>query len=156
MSHNFVTRSLFVAAGLFLVEPIYGLAVFSFSGNFASDDDKASFNFVISAPGTVTLQSWSYTGGVDPLSNVIPGGGFGPVLSLFDSLGNLLGFDRGGVVGEIPPNDCGTGGRSVDIVSGQCLDAYLQSPLGSAGTYTVVITKQDNTPMDQACQTASL
>jgi hypothetical protein len=146
MSNKFVMRSLFAAAGLFLAGPIYGAAFFSFSGNFTSDDDKAFFTFAISAPGTVSLQSWSYGGGVDPLSNVIAGGGFGPVLSLFDSGGNLLGFDRGGVVGGVPPNDCGAGGRSVDVVSGQCLDAYLQTPLGLSGTYTVVISEQDNTP----------
>jgi len=124
----------------------WSATILSYSGDFTQDDDQRLVNFTILAPATVTLQSWSYGGGVDPLANVISAGGFGPVLSIFDSTGNLVGFDRGGTVGGLPPNDCGTGGRTVDAVSGFCLDAYLEIPLASVGEYTVVLTQQDNTP----------
>jgi len=139
-------RILCLIAFLGAVTPGFSASFFSFSGNFTQDDEHAVFTFTLGAPGTVALQSWSYAGGVDPLANIVSAGGFGPVLSLFDSGGDLINFDRGGTVGGLPPNDCGTGGRGVDVVSGQCLDAYLQISLGFAGVYTVVLTEQDNTP----------
>src|SRR5262245_59410123 len=100
-------------------------ATIAFSGDFTQDDNLQLVTFTIAAPGTVTLRSWSYSGGLDPLGNVISSGGFAPVLSIFDGSDNLLGFDRGGTVGGLPPNDCGTGARAVDAVSGFCLDAHL-------------------------------
>ena len=121
-------------------------AYFTFSGNLASDDGSSDFIFSILSPATVRLESWSYAGGTDPLSNVVPGGGFAPVLSLFDGAGNLLAFDSGGVVGGVAPFNCATGGRALDAVSHLCLDAYTQVTLGSAGSYQVVVTEQDNTP----------
>jgi hypothetical protein len=123
-------------------DPMY----FSFSGNFIQDDNQADFVFTIASPATVNLESWSYAGGVDPLGNTVPGGGFAPVLSLFDSAGDLLAYDAGGVVGGVPPYNCATGGRALDPVSGLCLDAYVQAALGSAGNYFVVVTEQENTP----------
>jgi len=119
-------------------DPMY----FSFFGNFTQDDDHADFVFTIVSPATVNLESWSYAGGVDRLGNTVPAGGFAPVLSLFDSAGDLLAFDDGGVVNGTPP----CGGRALDAVSGLCLDAYTQAALGSAGNYLVVVTEQDNTP----------
>jgi hypothetical protein len=121
-------------------------AVFSFSGNLTGDDDHSNFVFTILAPATVQLESWSYAGGTDPLSNFVPGGGFAPVLSLFDGAGNLLAFDAGGVVGGSAPFSCATGGRALDATSHLCLDAYSQVTLSSAGTYQVIVTEQDNTP----------
>ena len=61
------------------------------------------------------------------------------MLSLFDSGGNLLAFDDGGVA----PAGCGP--RQVDAATGFCLDAYI-SGLFSAGSYTAVLTEWDNTP----------
>jgi hypothetical protein len=61
------------------------------------------------------------------------------VISLFDSSGNLLVFDDGGVA----PSGCGL--RNVDPATGFCLDAYINLVL-QAGTYTAVLTEFDNTP----------
>ena len=130
------------AAAPALAGPMY----FNFSGTFVQDDNRSDFVFNILSPAVVTLQSWSYAGGTDPLSNIVPGGGFGPVLSLFDSAGNLLAFDNGGTVGGIAPKDCASGGRLQDAVSGLCLDAFEQVALGAAGSYRLVITEQDNIP----------
>jgi hypothetical protein len=87
----------------------------------------------------ITLETWSFAGGVNAAGQTIPAGGFAPVLSLFDSSGNLLSFDNGGVV----PGACGP--RGIDPVTGFCLDAYING-LFSAGDYTAVLTEWDNTP----------
>ncbi|MEO8594948.1 MAG: DVUA0089 family protein [Candidatus Solibacter sp.] len=117
-----------------------------FSGNFTQDDDRADFLFTIASPATVELRSWSYAGGPDLQANPVPRGGFAPVLSLFDGAGNLLAYDNGGSVGGTAPRDCSTGARAQDVVSDLCLDAYTQAALGSAGSYRVVVTEQDNLP----------
>src|SRR5215472_6068509 len=88
--------------------PAFSGTYFAFSGNFTQDDNELFYNFTILASTNVTLQTWSYAGGTDPLSNVVPAGGFAPVLSLFDSGGNLLGFDAGGTA----PGGCGP--RNID------------------------------------------
>ena len=62
-----------------------------------------------------------------------------PVVSLFDSSGNLIVFDAGGfALGACGP-------RAVDPVAGYCLDAYING-FFPAGTYTAILTEWDNTP----------
>jgi hypothetical protein len=112
---------------------------FSFSGAFSQDDQQFAASFMLLTSQTVTLQTWSYAGGTDPVQGLIAAGGFAPVLSLFDSTGTLLGFDDGGVA----PSTCGA--RNIDPVSGYCLDAFMQNSL-PAGSYSVVLTEYDNTP----------
>jgi hypothetical protein len=145
-SRNLRALSLFCLILAAAVPAAASTAYFSFSGNLTSDDGHSDFVFTILSPATVQLESWSYAGGTDPLSNVVSGGGFAPVLSLFDGAGNLLAFDAGGVVGGSAPFNCATGGRALDAVSHLCLDAYTEVTLGSAGSYQVVVTEQDNTP----------
>ncbi len=118
--------------------PAFAGSYFAFTGNFVQDDNQIQYLVTILNPGTVNLQSWSYAGGTDPLSNNVSAGGFAPVLSLFDFTGNLLGFDAGGIA----PSGCAP--RNIDT-DGLCLDAYLQESL-NAGQYIVVVTQQDNTP----------
>ena len=114
---------------------------FSFGGSFAQDDNRSSAEFTIVSNATVSIQSWGFAGGVDPIGATILPGGFATVLSIFDSTGNLAaGFDTGGTA----PGACSP--RNIDPVSGFCLDAYLQVSL-SAGTYTAVLTELDNVPI---------
>jgi hypothetical protein len=116
---------------------------FSFTGIFQNDNDLQQFIFTISNPATVTLQTWSFAGGINGATNTIPAGGFAPVLALFDNLGTIVGnFDQGGTA----PGGCGP--RNLDAASGLCLDAYLSDSLG-AGTYMVVLSQQDNIPLGQ-------
>jgi hypothetical protein len=123
--------------------PAFASSYFAFSGNFAHDDSQFQIGFTILSATTVTMQTWSYAGGTDPLSNVVSSGGFAPVLSLFDSTGNLLGFNAGGPdPGPTPPAGCGA--RNSD--GGLCLDAYLQEPTLNAGDYILILTEQANTP----------
>ena len=68
---------------------------FSFTGNFAHDDDVQTFNFNVGASSTVTLLTYSYAGsagqslfgGTNSAGVVIPRGGFDAILALFDSTG---------------------------------------------------------------------
>jgi len=115
-------------------------STFTFSGSFTEDDNVLQYLFTISAPATVTLESFSYGGNgttVDP-------GGFAPVLSLFGPVTsgdpNLINFDDGGTA----PGGCGA--RLVDPTTHLCLDADLTEALTIPGTYLVTLSENDNTP----------
>lgn len=105
---------------------------FSFQGTFTADDNVQLFNFTVGSTSTVTLQTWSYAGGVDAAGVTIPRGGFDPILALFDSTG-----------AEINQNDDGGSNVPADSVTGEHYDTYLQSTL-AAGTYTVSVMEYDN------------
>lgn len=99
-------------------------ASLSFTGNFAGDDDLWFVDFSLSAPGSVTVRTLSYAGGTNATGQTIFAGGFDPLVSLFDSLGNLVDL-----------NDDG----------GSSLDSLLQVSL-SAGIYRVALTQSGNSP----------
>ncbi|HEX3685924.1 MAG TPA: DVUA0089 family protein [Bryobacteraceae bacterium] len=105
---------------------------FSFQGTFTSDDNVQLFNFTVGASSTVTLQTWSYAGGVDAAGVTIPRGGFDTILALFNSAGV-----------EINQNDDGGSNVPADSVTGEHYDTYLQSTL-TPGTYTVSVMEYDN------------
>lgn len=105
---------------------------FSFTGNFAHDDDVQLFNFTVGATSAVTLETWSYAGGVNAAGQTIAGGGFDPILALFDSTG-----------AEINQDDDGGGNVATDPNTGQNYDTFLQSTLGP-GVYTVSVMEYDN------------
>jgi hypothetical protein len=111
----------------------------SYTGAFQADDDKFLTDFTLVSAMQITIRTWSFAGGTNAAGDVIAPGGFAPVLSLFDSAGNLLLLDSGGVA----PGGCGP--RSIDAATGFCLDAYINAFL-SAGAYTTVLTQWDNTP----------
>src|SRR3954471_24963652 len=63
---------------------------FSFTGMFSRDDDVQFFSLVVCAPSTVTLRSYSYAGGSQANGNVVLAGGFDPVVTVFNSAGQLI------------------------------------------------------------------
>jgi hypothetical protein len=130
---------LFVGCVAVLLASSLTAADVSYTGNFSGDGDIFTAGFVLAAPGSVTLRTWSFAGGTNAAGSVIPAGGFAPVVSLFDAAGNLLQFDDGGVA----PVGCGA--RAIDPASGFCLDGFIQGVLGP-GSYTVILTEWDNTP----------
>ncbi len=105
---------------------------FSFQGTFTADDNVQLFTFTVGSTSTVTLQTWSYAGGVDAAGVTVPRGGFDPILALFDSTG-----------AEINQNDDGGDNVPADPVTGQRYDTYLQSTL-TPDTYTVSVMEYDN------------
>ena len=95
---------------------------FGFTGNFNQDDDVKFFTFSIASPGTVTLQTLSFSGGVNAAVDSIPGGGFAPYLYLWDSAGNYLS--------GVEPSPVG--------------DAVYTTDLTNLGSYIVALTENDN------------
>lgn len=109
-------------------------ADFSFTGEFANDDEVQEFNFAVAgAAQDVTLRTWSYAGGTDAAGTVIARGGFDPVVSLFNaSTGSRIGVnDDGGLV--------------ADPVSGSAWDSFLMQTL-AAGNYTATVTQFGSFP----------
>lgn len=113
-------------------------ASLSFSGNLAQDDSIATFGFVLGSPGSVTLQTFSYSGGTNAQGAVISPGGFDPVVSLFDSLGNLV------LTQDDAVPECN--GVASDPVTSECFDILAVATL-PAGSYLVAITQFDNQPI---------
>lgn len=63
---------------------------FSFNGNFTADDNVQLFNLSVGATSNVEFRTWSYAGGTNAAGQVIPEGGFDPILALFGSTGALF------------------------------------------------------------------
>ncbi|WNB74464.1 DVUA0089 family protein [Methylomonas koyamae] len=100
-------------------------ADFDFSGSFANDNDVLRFNFTLGAPGVVTLFTSSWLGG-----------GFDPIVSVWDSSGNQLaeqddGFPGGSQVSNGTVFDYGE------------FDSYLAVNL-AAGDYLATLAQYDN------------
>jgi hypothetical protein len=102
---------------------------FSFTGNFRDDDEVQEFHFAVTEPSAdVILRTWSYAGGTNAAGTEIAGGGFDPIVTLFNSSTGrfILDKDDGGLV--------------VDPNTGNSLDSLLQSNL-SEGNYTATVTQ---------------
>jgi hypothetical protein len=109
---------------------------FSFTGAFTGENDIQLFTFTTAAGGT-TVKTLSYGGGVNAAGATILAGGFDPLITIFDSIGNEVGsFDNSGN---------GGGGCLGGITAGTngCLDSYFNTAIG-AGTYTVALTQFSN------------
>ncbi|QDS94661.1 hypothetical protein FF011L_34410 [Roseimaritima multifibrata] len=110
-----------------------GLMNFSFTGVFGQDDDVLLFDFSVGAPSTVTLKTLSYAGGTNSEGNIISAGGFDPILSLFNSSGNLIGTNDDGSFPDV----------GIDPVTSSDYDTFLSIPL-AVGDYTVAVSQFDN------------
>lgn len=110
-------------------------ADFSYRGVFVRDDDKREFFFTLAQTSQVRVRTWSYAGGTNAAGTVIPGGGFDPTISLFDSNGGTIVLNKDGGCGQV----------AADSSTGSCWDAYLSVQL-PAGSYRAVLTQSDNIP----------
>ncbi|MGZ8346659.1 MAG: DVUA0089 family protein, partial [Allosphingosinicella sp.] len=104
----------------------------SFRGTLITANDVLTFEFTINSDRTVTLRSYSYAGGTNAAGEVIPAGGFDPILALFNAAGALIG-----------QNDDGGSNVPADPVTGSRYDVFLQVPL-TAGSYRVTVTAFSN------------
>ena len=102
---------------------------FDFSGTFTNDNDVVLLDFSVDATSTVTIFSSSWLLGDSGL-------GFDPILSIWDSSGNLLQEqDDGGLIGSTLSN-----GVSYDH---GIWDSYFSITLG-AGNYSASIGQYNN------------
>jgi hypothetical protein len=74
---------------LFAVTPARGDTTNSYTGSLASSSDVFSLVFDITgtADETVTVQTWSFGGGVNAAGKTIAAGGFDPFLAIFSGTG---------------------------------------------------------------------
>jgi hypothetical protein len=109
--------------------------IFSFAGTFSQDDHLETFSFSIPTSTTVTIRSYGYAGGTNGNSQVIARGGLDSFFSVFDSAGTLK-----------QTNDDVPGISPVDPATSNAFDAIIQQVF-AAGTYTLVLSQTDNTPL---------
>src|SRR4051812_23909240 len=95
-----------VALGFAFATPAHATN-FSFTGNLPNANAEQGFNFTVGATSNVTFVTYSYAGGTNAASQSIAGGGFDPILALFNAdTGALIGQnDDGG--SNVPPGDTG-------------------------------------------------
>src|SRR5262245_26014300 len=105
---------------------------FSFTGTFSQDDNVQLFNFVVGATSNVTLRTLSYRGGVNAAGQTVAGGGFDPILALFNGSGGLIAQNDDGTCAQVGQGNTGT-----------CYDTFFQATLG-AGTYAVSVMQFNN------------
>lgn len=107
---------------------------FSASGTFVADNQAARFAFTVSDPAApVTLRTFGYGGGTNSNGASINAGGFDPVLSLFGSDFQVIGYHDDGTAGTVPS----------DPSTGIAADAAWQLSLPS-GSYFVALSQYDN------------
>lgn len=121
------------AISLFTGASTASAANFSFTGNFALDDDVQLFNFNVTSESMVTLRTLSYAGGVNAAGETIARGGFDPILILYDSAGNVIDWN----------DDPGPGVVPTDPTTNSYWDAFLTALL-APGSYIVSLTQYDN------------
>jgi len=98
----------------------------SYTGTFTLDNDVQLETFTINTTSDATLRTWSFLGGTNYAGQVIPAGGFDPMLTLFGPGGGFIDF-----------ND------DIDRASGNW-DAQLVETGLAPGTYTVALTQFNN------------
>ncbi len=104
----------------------------SYTGTFLVDNYIQFESFNVTTTSDLTIETWSYAGGTNFAGTVIPAGGFDPIVTLFDSSGNLLGVNDDGV------------GVATDPVTGKAFDSLLTVSGLAPGTYSVALTQFDN------------
>ncbi len=81
----------------------------------------------------MTINTLSYGGGTNAAGDVVPAGGFDPVVSLFDSSGLFLLENEDGNILDV----------GVDPASENAFDSFLEASL-DPGDYRVALTQFDN------------
>ena len=119
---------------------------FSFTGTFTHDTDLQDFTFTLASDTAgVALRTWSYAGGTNAAGQVIPSGGFEPILNLYLADGTQMNPGQSGPC-TIPLTGNPVADLLPDPTSGACADVYYPTTLSfpggvwSAGTYIVVLS----------------
>jgi hypothetical protein len=119
-------KGLCIAALLLCAAQASFANVISFSGNLTTDDDLATFQYIVQSLGTVNVYTTSFALG-----------GFAPIISIFDPSGNFVNATDGAAA-----NDCLN--HATDPGTGACYDALVQWNSQAIGRYTVVLSQYGN------------
>ncbi len=106
-----------------------------YSGEFNRDDALQRFDFELSSAASLSVRSLSFQGGWAG-GQWVNGGGFAPVLALFDGAGWLSQLDLGS--SRACPPDAGA--------NGLCWDSELNLLL-QPGRYWLMLSQDGNTPL---------
>lgn len=127
----------------------------SYTGTLATPEDTFTTVFTLASSSTVTLQTWGFGGGTNANGQVIPAGGFDPLLALFSGTGNgalILVDGFGNPIGTSdvltnygPYAGCPPAG-TVNIGGTVCGDITMSVTLGP-GTYTVLLSDGSYIPL---------
>jgi len=129
----------------------------SFTGTLATPVSVFETTFSLTSASTVTFQTWGFGGGTNAAGQVIPAGGFDPLISLFfgpsatptmyvDGSGNALA-DADNLL-NAPwsyVGNCPAAGTVAIGSDNDCGDDFMQALL-AAGTYTFVLTDANYIP----------
>lgn len=131
-----IWHTIFILIIMFLSTQIASASYYTYAGNFAYDNDVQVVDFSVSEYSTVKIRTLSYAGGINVAGEAVAGGGFDPVLSLFDGNGFF-----------ITTNDdyYSSSGDSIsptnnDPATGKSYDAYMELNL-QPGDYMVSLTQ---------------
>jgi PEP-CTERM motif len=124
-----------LALGLCLYTGVAAAGSFSFTGSFVEDDNLQIFLFTAPGAGAV-VRTWSYAGGTNAAGQLIPRGGFDPILTVFDATG---GFSAASAL--VDSNNDGAG-VATDGTTGNAFDSLLT--LLAGGSYALVLSQSDN------------
>jgi len=101
------------------------------SGSVAYGNDVQLFEFSLDESATVTLRTWSYAGGINAAGDTINDGGFDPIITLFDGMGNLISYNDDGL------------GVAADPMTDSDYDALITTEL-EPGNYFAALVQFDN------------
>jgi len=127
----------------------------SYTGTLSSPEDYATETLTLASAATVTLQTWSFGGGVNGDGTTISAGGFDPLLAIFSGTGSGATILTDSMDNAIATSDvlsnygsflgCPPAGQ-VDIGGDVCGDITMSLSL-AAGTYTIVLSDADYIPV---------
>lgn len=129
----------------------------SYTGTLSSPEIAFQTTFTLPAAGSVTFQTWGFGGGINAAGQVIPAGGFDPLIALFSGSGPTANIVVDGSSNPLadadnlsnPPwsfvGNCPPAGTVAIGSNNDCGDDFMQTPL-PAGTYTLLLTDANYIP----------
>jgi hypothetical protein len=137
-------------AGILFAALCSGGAI-SYTGTFSTPEDDWIIPITLTSSGNVTLQTYGFGGGTNAAGNVIPAGGFDPLVGLFEGTGDTALFLDGTAdnLSNYPsePSACPPAGLvTIGSVPAQCGDVQLTFTGLAAGTYTVLLSDANYVP----------
>lgn len=136
-------------------------ASLSYTGFLSSPESDAQFTFTLQSANTVTFQTWGFGGGINAAGQIIPAGGFDPLIALFsgstaaivtDGLGdpyadadNLVNGPSADPTAISFVGNCPPAGTVAIGVNSDCGDDFMLVHL-SAGTYTISLSDASYVP----------